>query len=450
MLLLIAIGVLTATIIINSPFYLERPWEPLEKGGIYSFQDWEIELDFLDMHFNNGVVVLGYQHDELTGMVIKGDGDYQVNVPSYRIKENNSYHQSGSLEAVYLPITEDTLDKLKGNVIFSPISDHQIDLDYSSYFEAEQKLLAKIETFNISRTIHPGETQNMSYLFTEDYDAKYYESKTINLSSCDGKTTQLVADSDRKPYPPENFQLFTISYLLISLLLLALLVYIFSVDIDEFYYKHSASQSLTTIFTIIFSGATFFFWRWIDLEVTLSDFESGLFYLIASAILLMLHLRQGSKLIELGLTTHNLIRSIVISFSFSLLIMGLSTLMLPSGLSFPDDFELFNMLLIIFFVILFKELVLRSFLLGSLEKILGANLGLFIHILGISVINLILIFITDTHLSFGTQFSTFLDILILPLFTTAFLGYLYQRVRNIFCPVLIQVFVILLSNIIYF
>ncbi len=447
---LLMLTLLACTIIINSPFYLERPWEEPDLGEVYSFKDWEIQLDHMDINFSQGIVLLGYQHEQLTGVLIKGNGNYNVHVPAQSTSEKETMRQSGDIEAVYLPVTDNLLEELKGNVIFSPISNSKLDFDYSEYFEAEKSLLADIETFNIRRTIHPGDSLNMAYLFGDDYDAKFHEHKSVMFSVCDGERTQLTSTNDRSPYPPANFYSYTMLYMLVSLVLLSLLVYIFTVDIHENLYKVTLNNKYMTLFTAVFATGGFFFFRWIDLETNLNLLEHSGFFVVLSAMLVMLHLKENRQLHELGIRITNIIRSLIIAFLLAIVILGLSTLMIPSGFSFPQGLNLLYLSSLLGVGFFFQELVLRSFLLGSLEKLLGANKGLAMHAVIFVIINSVLLILTETHQAFGFYFNSTLDILIMPVITAVFLGYIYQRTRNIFCPVFLQLFVVILTNSVYF
>jgi len=406
--LLLGTAILITTIALNSPFYLENPWEPTEVNEIYTFKDWEIEWDYLTLNFSEGEVLMGYQQNELSGIVITGNGQYDISIPLHESRENKSFSQSGLLNAVYLPVTENSFDELKSDTIFKPHSSYSQELNYEKYFKAEKTLLASLDTFGVTRTIHPSSSNEMVYLFSENYEAKYYEGQSLVFSSNSGEKISLASNSDRIPYPPDNHYFFTISYLLLSLILLLILVYILTVDIPKS--EHSSLRVSHNLFAILFTILGLFFLELVTLEFELSELDIGIFYFVMSCVLVTIHFKIGGSLNQIGVSSYYIPRIIIVTLFISIIIVGLGALRVPSSISINYLPPFITVILPVVLSILLQELVLRGVLLESLERVLGDIKGLLTSIGLIGLVNLSVLLITGYHQSFGFNFNSVLQV----------------------------------------
>ncbi len=445
------IGVMTIGIVLNSPFYKEGPWVSPKPEAAYTFENWNLDFGYINIYFDKGHAILGYRNSDLNDLLIKGDGQYELQIHSEGMQSNEQVHRRGSLEAVYIPVGEEKFEILKGDVIFNPLDKKNTDLNrnYDKYFSKAKELLVHLDTFAVSRIIPPEEETHAVYLFGQNYHASYLETDEVIFSTTESERVNVETSTNTSAYPPSNFYFSTAGYLLLYLAILILLIAIFTVDL---YVVKTASISNTlSVFNLSFIILGLFLLKWVQFDLELLNWQVGGFYLLMTAVLYTVQSHIiGRFQIENVLSFKNWGRKLVLTLVLGTVMIGFESLRIPSGLTISSLENTVPILPSIFLLAFFREFVLRGFLLGSLENYFSPHKSLVVSILIIGGIHFALFFLTRSYYDFGFPFNSLLELVILPIFAAAFLGFLYQRTRNILWPTLLQIWIFIGQEILVF
>lgn len=403
-------------LIATFPGSLGSPPSQKDMKEAYQFEPWFFKICDVEADFSQGgIIVPIYQEDKQKAALILGQGDYKIQ--GQRIRNDD-------ISGLYIFITGDRFEELRGDIIFMPVEDEHLQHKFRDVFES-QPGLPSIWERGIPLEFCPGEESSGYYFLGPDR----------------------VSPHHFKMVEPAKNIWATAGIYTIFVAVVIIILLIFSLDHTPSRYYRSlcgTSPPWAAAFGVLIALLCALAGELLPHWTGSSAYMLVVGYLAAGGILVLMHSFKIIDSLDFGFRIETANNGYLMTAVAAFLFIVLAGC-LPGNLSFHGLESILEYLKILFFIALVREAIWRGYIQTTLSRYFSPYAGLALTVLLTTFLHYLLLNLVSPWI-FSYPY-TIVETAVLVPGTALILGLLYLRTENILCPTLLHSIILFIPTI---